>query len=177
MNLKCRNIKINVKLAKALDLELIDKNGLSIITKKTCLTIRSVYFDWVITIYKHSPTSLHITGIKSSEMVEEIFQFISIVLKTTALSSRINNSMFCGKLEHCVDISHIIKRIETKFSCYKCNFCEEIFPSCFIRPPKEKKLEGFPTILLFPNGSFIIMGAKNIQSVKNAQSFLTKLIK
>ena len=94
MNLKCRNIKINVTLAKALDLELIDKNGLSIKTKKTCFTIRSVYFDWVITIYKHSPTSLHITGIKSSEMIAEIFQFISLVLKTTALSSRINNSMF-----------------------------------------------------------------------------------
>ena len=171
MNLKCRNIKINVILAKALDWELIDKQKLSITDKRSCFTIRTIYSDWVITVYKHSTTSLHITGIKSTSMVIEVFQFISTVLKMAVLSSKINNSMFCGKFDHHVNISYIIKRIG-KSAFYTCTFCEEIFPACFIKGTKEKKREGFPTILLFPNGSYIIMGAKNIQSVKNAYMFL-----
>lgn len=177
MNLKCRNIKINVTLAKALDLELIDQKKLSITNKRSCFTIRTMYLDWVITIYKHSPTSLHITGIKSSAMITEVFQFISLVLKMTVLSSKINNSMFCGKFDHRVDISQIIRRIERQFAFYTCTFCEEIFPACFIKGTKEKKREGLPTILLFPNGSYIIMGAKNIRTVKNAQMFLNLLVK
>ena len=157
-------------------MKLIDKNRLSITNKRTCFTIRSVYFDWVISIYKHSPTSLHITGIKSSSMITEVFQFISSVLNMTVFSSRINNSMFCGKFDHHVDISCIIRRIERKFAFYTCAFCEEIFPACFLKGAKKEKREGLPTILLFPNGSYIIMGAKNVATVKHAQLFLTLLV-
>ena len=55
--------------------------------------------------------------------------------------------------------------------------CEEIFPALFIKPTKAKRKEGVPTILLFPNGSFVIMGAKNIFKVKHAFMFLTYLMK
>ena len=176
MNLRCCNIKINITLSEPPNLGLVHKKDLSIVKKRTCFTLRYVYLDCVITIYKHSPTSLHITGIKSDLMIIEVFEFLANVLNTRIISSKINNSMFCGKFDHHVNISYIIKRIG-KSAFYTCTFCEEIFPACFIKGTKEKKREGFPTILLFPNGSYIIMGAKNIQSVKNAYMFLNVLVK
>ena len=177
MNLRCRNIKINVTLAHPIDPGLIQNNKLTITNKRTCFTLRYVYLDCVITIYKHSLTSLHITGIKSSLMITEIFEFLTNVLNTRVISSKINNSMFCGKLSHRVNISYIIQEVEQNCSFYNCNYCEEIFPACFIKPTKEKRKQGAPTILLFPNGSYIIMGAKNVESVKRAQMFLTLLVK
>ena len=177
MNLRCRNIKINVILAQSLDLGLIPIKDFTITNKRTCFTLRHVYLDCVITIYKHSPTSLHITGIKSPSVITEVFELLSNVMNTRVISSKINNSMFCGKLDHHVKISYIVREIERNCSFYNCHFCEEIFPALFIKPTIEKRKEGVPTILLFPNGSFIIMGAKNVIRVKHAFMFLTHLTK
>ena len=177
MNLRCRNIKINVMLAHPLDLGLIHSKELTIANKRTCFTLRYVYLDCVITIYKHSPTSLHITGIKSSSTITEVFEFLSNVLNTTVISSKIDNSMFCGKLNQLVNISCIIQEIKRNCSSYNCNYCEEIFPALFIKPTKEKRREGVPTILLFPNGSIIIMGAKNVAGVRHAQRFHALIVK
>ena len=164
-------------LAQSIDLELIPNKDFTITNKRTCFTLRHVYLDCVITIYKHSPTSLHITGIKSPSVITEVFEFFSNVLNTRIISSKINNSMFCGKLGCHVNISCIVQKIERNCSFYSCNYCEEIFPALFIKPTKAKRKEGVPTILLFPNGSFVIMGAKNIFKVKHAFMFLTYLMK
>ena len=94
MNLRCRNIKINVILAQSLDLGLIPIKDFTITNKRTCFTLRHVYLDCVITIYKHSPTSLHITGIKSSSVITEVFEFLSNFTNAKIISSKINNSMF-----------------------------------------------------------------------------------
>ena len=177
MNLRCRNIKINVTLAQTIDLGLIHSEDLTITNKRTCFTLRYVYLDCVITIYKHSPTSLHITGIKSPSVITEVFEFLLNFLNTRVISAKINNSMFCGKLDQHVKICEIAQEIERSCSFYNCNFCEEIFPALFIKPTKDKRKDGVPTILLFPNGSFIIMGAKSIVKVKHAFMFLTHLMK
>ena len=177
MNLRCRNIKINVTLSQSIDPGLLLSKDLTISNKKTCFTLRYVYLDCVITIYKHSPTSLHITGIKSSSVITEVFEFLSNFTNAKIISSKINNSMFCGKLGCHVNISCIVQKIERNCSFYSCNYCEEIFPALFIKPTKAKRKEGVPTILLFPNGSFIIMGATNIVKVKHAFMFLTHLMK
>ena len=177
MNLRCRNIKINVTLSQSIDPGLLHSKDLTITNKKTCFTLRYVYLDCVITIYKHSPTSLHITGIKSPSAITEVYEFLSNFINARVISSKINNSMFCGKLGHHVKISSIVREIERNCSFYSCNFCEEIFPALFIKPTKDKRKEGVPTILLFPNGSFIIMGATNIVKVKHAFMFLTHLMK
>ena len=100
MNLRCRNIKINVTLSQSIDPGLLLSKDLTISNKKTCFTLRYVYLDCVITIYKHSPTSLHITGIKSSSVITEVFEFLSNFTNAKIISSKINNSMFCGKLGH-----------------------------------------------------------------------------
>ena len=177
MNLRCCNIKINITLSEPPNLGLVHKKDLSIVKKRTCFTLRYVYLDCVITIYKHSPTSLHITGIKSNLMIIEVFEFLANVLNTRIISSKINNSMFCGKLEQHVSIPHIIQEVERNCSFFSCNFCEEIFPALFIKPKKEKRNEGIPTILLFPNGSFVLMGAKKIDKVRHALRFLNYLLK
>ena len=177
MTLKCRNIKINVALEKAADIHLLYKKEIDINEKKTSFTLRPLYSDYVITIYKHSPKSLHITGIKSSSMVTEIFEFLSNVLNMEVSCSKINNSMFCGKLGQVVDISNIVEQIEKNFSCYTCSFIEEIFPALFIKPTWKQKKSGSPTTILFPNGSFIIMGGTDIYSVKLAYMFITSLLK
>ena len=93
------------------------------------------------------------------------------------VSSQINNSMFCGKLGQHVDITKLIKQIENKYSLYTCSFVEEIFPALFVKPTKPRKKIGIPTTILFPNGSFIIMGATEVSKVKFAHRMLTSLVK
>ena len=92
MTLKCRNIKINVTLEKAVNFHILHQKQVELNEKKTSFTLRPLYSDCVITIYKHSPKSLHITGIKSSSMVTEIFEFLDNVLNMKVSSSKINNS-------------------------------------------------------------------------------------
>ena len=177
MTLKCRNIKINVTLEKAVNFHILHQKQVELNEKKTSFTLRPLYSDYVITIYKHSPKSLHITGIKSSSMVTEIFEFLANVLNMKVSSSKINNSMFCGKLAQNIDLSKVILQIERNFSCYTCSFIEEIFPALFIKPGQRQKKSGYPTTILFPNGSFIIMGGTDIGRVKLAHMFITTLTK
>ena len=177
MTLKCRNIKINITLEKAVDFQTLHQKQLRSYEKKTSFTLRPLYLDCVITIYKHSPKSLHITGIKSSSAVTEIFEFLTNVLNMKVSSSKVNNSMFCGKLGQVVDISNIIRQIEQNYSHYTCSFVEEIFPALFIKPNWKQKKSGWPTTILFPNGSFIIMGGTDIGRVRLAYLFITSLVK
>ena len=153
MTLKCRNIKINVDLEKAVNFHFLHQKQVELNEKKTSFTLRPLYLDCVITIYKHSPKSLHITGIKSSSAVTEIFEFLTNVLNMKVSSSKVNNSMFCGKLGQVVDISNIIRQIEQNYSCYTYSFVEEIFPALFIKPNWKQKKSGSPTTILFSNGS------------------------
>lgn len=177
MTLKCRNIKINITLEKAVDFQMLHQSQLETIEKKTSFTLRPLYLDCVITIYKHNPKSLHITGIKSSSTVTEIFDFLTNVLRRKVSSSKVNNSMFCGKLAQVVDISNVIQKIEQNYSHYTCSFVEEIFPALFIKPNWKHKKSGSPTTILFSNGSFIIMGGTDIGTVRLAYMFITCLVK
>ena len=177
MTFKCRNIKINITLEKAVDLQILHHSQLETSEKKTSFTLRPLYLDCVITIYKHSPKSLHITGIKSSTAVTEIFDFLAKVLRMKVSSSKVNNSMFCGKLAQVVHISNVVHQIEQNYSHYTCSFVEEIFPALFIKPNWKQKKSGWPTTILFPNGSFIIMGGTDIGRVRLAYLFITSLVK
>ena len=96
MMLKCRNIKINLALEEPVDFGLLHCQQFEFVEKKTCFTLRPLYLDCVITIYKHGPKNLHITGIRSSSMVKEVFFFVENILGTKALTFEINNSMFCS---------------------------------------------------------------------------------
>ena len=175
MMLKCRNIKINLAREEPVDFGLLHCQQFEFVEKKTCFTLRPLYLDCVITIYKHGPKNLHITGIRSSSMVKEVFFFVENILGTKALTFEINNSMFCGKLDHHIDISDVVGKVEQNFSCYACSYVEEIFPALFIKPIQKKS--GTPTTILFPNGSYIIMGGTNMQKVRNAYMFVMSITK
>ena len=176
MTIICRNIKINIKLKRSPNFFLLHEKEADVEQKKTSFTIRPHSLDCVITIYKHSTRSLHITGIKSSSTVNNTFEFLTNVLRAEIISSKVNNSMFSGKLNKHVDISKVIQKVERKMPSYSCSFIEEIFPAAFIKPNLSHKKLGVPTTILFPNGSFIIMGGTDIRKIKGAHMLLTSLI-
>ena len=77
MFLKCKNIKLNLILEKNIDISHINNSYIEMTEKQCSFILRFIMFKpLVITIYKHSLFSLHATGVKSPETVNQIMSFV-----------------------------------------------------------------------------------------------------
>lgn len=173
-SLRCKNVKININLENYIDVDELCFLNIEICEKITSYILRSNDLNCVITIYKHSLKSIHITGIKSASDMKNVISFLTIRLKNTITNITIDNSMFSCKLGRKINLHEVITNF--KVSTHFCSFMEEIFPALFIKPNKENKYKGCPTIILFHNGSYVIIGAKSVKMVKLANIMLHKII-
>ena len=96
MTLKCKNIKLNLVLNKNINISYIDSSHIEISEKHSSIIWRFIMLKpLVVTIYKHSQNSLHVTGVKSRDSVKQIISFIMNIYPFTQLSIKkiiINNS-------------------------------------------------------------------------------------
>ena len=77
MTLKCKNIKLNFILNKNINMSCVDTSHIEISEKHSSIIWRFIILKpLVVTIYKHSKNSLHVTGVKSRESVNQIISFI-----------------------------------------------------------------------------------------------------
>ena len=103
MTLKCKNIKLNLVLNKNIDISCIDSSHIEISEKHSSIIWRFIILKpLVVTIYKHSKNSLHITGVRSRESVKQIISFIMTFYQLPHFSIEnifINNSLFSCKMK------------------------------------------------------------------------------
>ena len=77
MNLKCKNIKLNLVLNKNINISYIDRSHIEISEKNCSVVLRFIVLKpIVVTIYKHSQNSLHVTGVNSRDSLNHLISFI-----------------------------------------------------------------------------------------------------
>ena len=104
-------------------------------------------------------------------MIDKIIEFIEIVLKNEVLSSRIDNSLFTCKQSCSISLSDVINKVSVlKNPIYYCTHSTEIFPGLFLKPHFKKT--GLPSVILFHNSSYVLIGGKSIRKVKAANLFV-----
>lgn len=172
--IKCRNLKISLSLLNDFDLKRVENFRE---TNCSYLVYTNLYNKCVITVYKHSMSRLHVTGICNKTDLHSIFYFVREVLKNVILSGSIQNSLFSFKNDEKItnfNFKNVLKNFEN--SIYNIKFNSEVFPAMFLRPAPRFKKIGFPTILLFASGSFVIIGGKTMKYIKKAHTLAKKLL-
>ena len=163
MKLKLRNLKITVFLKKP-----TTKKEIS--TKKI---IKKIYLNEnkiAITIYKHTPKHIHITGIKN---IRDLSKILEIVEKNFSkiIDIRFDCMFLTSRMERSIDIEKSIANLKT-LKHYFTSYEPEIFSAIIIKPRELKK---YPTMFLFKSGSIIILvGSK---SIKKIPVFLNDILK
>ena len=170
--IKCRNLKLSfqVKADFAIS-KLVDINS-ELKTRNVSYIIRNFDLGCVFTIYKHNLCQIHATGIRHKIQLDQIISFID--LKCSLISLRVDNSLFSRKGSKSINLSCILKKVLSSFKDYVPSYSEHIYPAMFLKPI-EKKV-GNPTIILYHNSSYVILGGNCKKKIKQANCFVTKLI-
>ena len=172
-SLKCKNLKVSFTLSSDINLRLA-KQKCFISENRTSFIIRHHILSCVFTIYSHSLRSLHCTGINQSCMVSNIIEFIRTELGNHVISTSIDNSLFTCKQNCLISLTDIIKKIQnSKDPIYFCQYVNEIFPALFLKCKSKKS--GIPSIIIFHNSSYVIIGGKCVKRVKEANAFVKTL--
>ena len=172
MTLNCKNIKVTIVLRSHIDIRLVEQKCF-ISKKKTSTNFRHHELSCVFTIYNHDLRSLHITGINQICMISQIIEFIKFELENCVELTSIDNSLFTSKQDCFVPLNDIIRKVnDLKSSPYFCVYIPEIFPALFLKPIQKDKKSGVPSIILFHNSSYVIIGGKCMEKVKEANAFV-----
>lgn len=165
--IKCRNLKICLSVIKPIYVKSFRETNSSYILK---------YFNVSVTVYKHSMNSLHITGIRNKNDLHLIFYFVSHILKNRIKASVVNNSLFSFKNreQKCsFDFKKVLRTFKNEM--YGIKYNPEVFPALFLRSKFKKN--GYPTILIFRTGSFVILGGKSMTHIRQANALAQSIIK
>ena len=170
--IKCRNLKLSFQVKTDFAVvNLVDINS-ELKTRNVSHIIRNFDLGCVFTIYKHNLGQIHATGIRHKIQLDQIISFID--LKCSLISLRVDNSLFSCKGSKPINLSGILNKVLSKFKDYVPSYSEQIYPAMFLKPI-EKKV-GNPTIILYHNSSYVILGGNCKKKIKQANCFVTKLI-
>ena len=173
MSLACKNLKVSFICKNYVNIKNV-RHKYSITKRSISTIIKQSDLGCVFTIYNHSSNILHCTGIRYLHIIPKIIDFIKNELKSEILSSRIDNSLFTCKQTTIISLSDIINKVaESKDSIYYCTHTTEIFPGLFLKPILKKT--GLPSVILFHNSSYVLIGGKSIGKVKAANLFVKAL--
>jgi hypothetical protein len=160
-------VKTDSAVAKLLDINSELK------TRNVSYIIRNFDLGCVFTIYKHNTYQIHATGIKQKNQLHRIILFLNS--KCSLLSLRVDNSLFsCKSKGKLINLNDILNKVLLSFKDYVPSFSQQIYPAMFLKPI-EKKV-GNPTIILYHNSSYVILGGNCKNKIKQANCFVTKLI-
>ena len=157
---------------KSPHIKLLDSNS-ELESKRVSHILKNFDLGCVFTIYKHNPNQIHTTGINQRAQLLRIIDFIDS--KCVMISWKIDNSLFSCKQSRYVNLHEILNEVNTKYRDYVPSFSEHIFNALFLKP-KEKKV-GNPTIILYHNSSYVILGGNCRKKIKKANSLVNNLIR
>lgn len=170
---ECKNLKIRIRFTKDIDLRKLKDENVKVFERNACIILKRL--KTTVTIYKHSKNTLHVTGIRSGHQWKEFVKYILIKLKQCAIEYKVDNSMFSCKMKDNVNLKKIVETLSSQ-SPYFCVYTSSIFPALFLKPKKDFKEKSFPTILIFRTGSFILLGGKEISTIREVAYFVKSLL-
>ena len=172
--IECKNLKIKLQFTKDIDLRKLKDDNVDIFEKKSCIILKRL--KTTVTIYKHSRNTLHVTGLRSANQLNEFIAFIQKKLKQKTIDYKVDNSMFsCKMKKNNIELKSIMDTLP-KHAPFFCVYTSSIFPALFLKPKKQFKERSYPTVLIFRNGSFLLLGAKQMLIVREAAYFVKSLL-
>lgn len=107
-----------------------------------------------------SSGSVVIAGARSPdeirELVIELLRYLKPYLRSKSVTVKIENVVIYGKLRADIDIERASEIVDSIYN-------PEVFPGLIVRPRV-----GAPTVLLFTNGSFVVVGSRGIDEARRA---------
>ena len=121
-----------------------------------------------LTIYKHSPSLINITGIKSLNLISESILLVENFFNVEHSRYDINCIMISFKASQKIRLRMIQNVLNMFSNHYRCEFHPELFSGAIL------KSDIYPTILLFHTASFQIFG-KRIEHLEYAFELAQRL--
>ena len=91
----------------------------------------------------------------------------------------INNSLFSCKIKNQKKIN-LYKTIQTfsnkLLGKYDFSLIEEVFPALFVKPKSNIKKQGWPSVILFSNSSYVLIGGTCYKKIKKINIVIRQLI-
>ena len=173
LRLQCKNLKIKIRYSKTFEISRLGGEQVTISVKKSCIIMKRL--KTTVTIYNHSPHTIHVTGITMQQQLDEFLQYLLKNLKQTPVEYKVDNSMFSCKMDNSIDLMRVMDKMP-KQAPYYCVYKRTIFPALFCKPKKAFKTKRYPTILIFRSGSFLLLGGTSVDIVRSAAEFVKTLI-
>ncbi len=132
---------------------------------------------FTFTLYKHTMNSVNLTGISQNSHFDQCKTFLKNQFRVSVRKIIIDNTLFSHKDQKPLNIELVLKFICKHYANnFFINFSAELFPALFIKPKHALKLKGCPTILLFRNSSFVLLGGKNKRIINKVYKVLSFII-
>jgi hypothetical protein len=125
MNIKCKNLKIRIILKSLFDVSK-QNLGFSIENKTNLFVIKSFSMKCVFVIYKHTLSTVHVTGIKDKNCIDDIKIFLKKYDLDDPEKIIVDNSLFSGRTAKQIDFKKIQSRLNEKYPFYSASFSEEV---------------------------------------------------
>lgn len=125
MNIVCKNLKIRIILKSSFDCTK-QNSGFKIENRTNLFVVRSSFMKCVFIIYKHTLTTVHVTGIRNKDSINDIVIFLKKFDIDDAQKFIIDNSLFSGRTVKQVELKQIKTRLREKYPFYSASFSEEV---------------------------------------------------
>lgn len=171
--LQCKNLKIKIRYTNKIVISGLRGEQVTISERKSCIIMKRL--KTTVTIYKHSPHTIHVTGITTQQQLDEFLRYLLKNVKQRPVEYKVDNSMFSCKMNNDIDLMRLMDKMPEQ-APYYCVYKRTIFPALFCKPKKNFKTKRYPTILIFRTGSFLLLGGTSMDIVRRAAEFVKTLI-
>ena len=126
----------------------------------------------IMTIYKHKPNLVNVTGIKSVEEVTTYRRLLEEEFKQPVIEERIDSMFFSHRDNIRIDLHQIYYWMREHNKDYLVDFNEETFHGMYLKP----RDRCFPTIILFRTGTYTLIGGKSLHLVYQSEDFVKDIV-
>ena len=157
----CKNLKVSFERNNA-PIPLNLKNIVYYVKNKNYI----IKFNHItITLYNLKTKNINATNLKGKKDVFLCKKYLEENFHFKIIKIRIDNSLFSGKLYKQINLQDIMNKIRCEKN-WSTNISLDSFPGLFIKPRNEFK--GYPTIILFSNGSYVFIGGTQQKLLKES---------
>jgi len=125
-----------------------------------------------LTLYKHSPRLLNVTGIKREADIDGIIQHIENKYKQKCIKHQIDSIMISHKDYKSLKMNDLLKNAESCSDIYYIDYNPELFTGIYLKP----FLREYPTINLFYSGSYQLLGGQSFSRINESLQIIKRII-
>ena len=127
---------------------------------------------WTITLYRHSPRMVNITGLKHESDIKKVIHHIEKMYMKKCMKYQIDSIMITHKDYKMLSMTNVIQNAKSLDHLYYIDYNPELFTGLYLKPYNCT----YPTVNLFYTGSFQLLGGKSFQKINTVVHLIQQLI-